>query len=252
MKTISCAIVDDEPKSIALLIESLALLNKSVVVKDTYTSWQKALEGLRENTYDLLLLDIAVREKNGMDLLRFLPDLQSEVIFITAHPDYALSAFRYSASGYILKPVDDLELANALDHAIKRIVHKRPAQAYQQQKPGKLGIPDGKSINYISMDDIVYLEATQSYTRVVTTHEEILSAYNIGKFKALLPDPAFCQVHRSYIININRVRRYGLTGTVQMDNEKEVPVSRSMREYLLGCFARVKPDQKQKNPYAPE
>lgn len=247
-KKFSCAIVDDEPIAIEMLKQSLAILNKNIEVKDTYTSWAKALEGMRSTTYDLLFMDISVQDKNGMDLLRFIPDLQSEVIFITAHPGYALSAFKFSTSGYILKPIDDLELANALDRAINRIIFKKTAKEYQS-KPflnNKIGIPDGKSINYISIDDIICFEAVNSYTRIITSTGEIVSAYNIGKFKDMLVSPVFYQVHRSFIINLNRVSKYEMAGMVMMDNNKEIPVSKNAKDHLLGLFSRIKADQKNK------
>jgi two-component system, LytTR family, response regulator len=247
-KKFSCAIVDDEPIAIDMLAESLSLLNKNIEVKATYSSWTKALEGMRAREYDLLFLDISINDKNGMDLLRYIPEMQSEVIFITAHPDFALGAFKFSTSGYILKPIDDLELANALDRAVNRIIFKRTAKEYQSAPflNNKIGIPDGKSINYVRIDDIIFLEAVNSYTRIVTSNGEIISAYNIGKFKEMLDPRLFYQAHRSYIINLNRVCKYEMSGTVFMDNNKEIPVAKNAKDELLGFFTRIKAEPKSK------
>ena len=243
-----CAIIDDEPKAIELLKDSLGLINRSLVIADTFTSWQEAFTGIRTEVYDLIFLDISVQGRNGMDLLRSVPNLQSEVVFITAYSDYALNAFEFSAAGYLVKPIDEIALANTIDRAITRIEHKRLAMANKAALlPGRIGIPDQKSINYVDVADILYLEAQNTYTMVVTKDTRILSAYNLGKFRELLPEHIFYQIHRSYIVNVGHVRRYENSGFVVLDNEKELPVAQSVRSKFPNLFTKMHgPDTKEK------
>jgi two-component system LytT family response regulator len=231
-------IVDDEPQAVSLLKDSLEIVGKNIQVIQTYTSWKHALEGLRTTRCDLLFLDISMQGKNSMELLKGLPDLQTEIIFITAHSDFAIEAFQYAASGYILKPIDEVELARAIDRAVRRIQLKRQA-SHQAHPQRRIGIPDNKSINYFDIHDIVYLEAVGAYTRVVTKTREFTSAYNIGRFKELLPETAFFQPHRSFIVNQEYIRRYDTNGVIVLDNNTEIPVSRNNREQLLQLFARI-------------
>src|SRR5437016_1235588 len=107
---ITCIIIDDEPKSIELLLESLHTLYNNMDVVKTYTSSTEALHALRSSDCDIVFMDISMPGKNGLELLQLAPDLKSEVIFITAHSEYALNAFKFSASGYILKPIDDADV----------------------------------------------------------------------------------------------------------------------------------------------
>lgn len=241
--TYTCIIVDDEPKAIELLIYSLGIVNKNISIIKTYTSWTQALEGIRSLECDILFLDISIQDRNGMDLLRSVPDIRSEVIFVTAHSEYALNAFKFPTSGYLLKPVDEIELATTIDRTIARIQYKRQAAAARNAPLNtKIGIPDNKSVNYVDTRNILCLEAFNTYTKVVLSDREILSAYNIGRFRELLPPDLFYQVHRSFIVNLDHISRYENSGIAVLDNGKEVPVAKAARAQLLSLFARVKTD----------
>lgn len=241
MKTnYSCIIVDDEQPAIDLLVDNLNILDKGLSILNTYTSWNKALEALRVQKCDILFLDVSMRGKNGIDLLKLVPGIESEVIFVTGYADYAVEAFKVSASGYIIKPIDDVELARTLDRTIERIQDKRQGHSKQSLVKGKIGIPNNKSILYADINDILYLEATNSYTRVVMKDNEIVSAYNIGKFRDLLEPYLFYQVHRSYIVNLNHIRLYETSGSIVLMNGTEIPVSKNVREDFLNLFMRVK------------
>jgi len=136
---VTCMIIDDEPKAIELLQDSISTLDKRVSVIATYTSWAEALEGMRTQECDIIFLDISIHGKNSMDLLRALPDLRSEIIFVTAYSDYALNAFNFFTSGYILKPVDEVELAITLNKAIERVRHRKQATRTEAAVNGKIG-----------------------------------------------------------------------------------------------------------------
>ncbi len=236
----SSIIVDEESYAIDLLKDALNVVNKEIEVVRCFTTWTKALEGLRSLKSDLIFLDISIQGRNSMDMLKCLPDLQSEIIFVSAYPDYALPAFQFAPSGYLLKPIDDIALANAVDKALTRIKFKRSFTQVDPQLQNKIGIPDNNAIHYVAMTDIIYLEAFNTYTRVITNKETILSSYNIGKFRDLLPDNVFLALHRSYIVNLNRIRKYDTAGLVMMENGQTIPVSRNCREQLLKLFVRVK------------
>lgn len=234
-------IVDDEPQAVSLLMQRLQILNANIDVIGIYVSWRDALEALRSQECDILFLDISIQGKNGMDLLSAVPNLQSEVIFITAHSEYALSAFKFAATGYILKPIDDIDLAKAIDKAVERVIMKRKSKNSNlpDLKHNKIGIPNNNAIDYVATEDILYLQAENTYTHVVTENKDIVSSYNLGKFKELLNDKMFFQVHRSFIINLNCIRRYESSGVVIMKNNMAIPVAKSSREDFLNLFARV-------------
>lgn len=240
---IKCVIVDDEPKAIELLSESIGYLFEEVEIVSVHTTWTTALHALKNYPCDLLFLDISMPGKTGFDLLKLLPDLSSEVIFVTAHSDFALNAFKVNASGYLLKPVDDTELVNAIDGALKRIKVKKIAAENSTNKFSllnkKIGIPNNTGIDYVNIEDIIYVESLNRTTNVVLANLEIGSSYNIGKFKTMLEASSFFQVHRSYIVNLNCIKRYDTSGNIITTNNKEIPVAKSVRETFLSIFNSV-------------
>jgi two-component system LytT family response regulator len=238
----TCIIIDDEEYAIGLLSESIKGLYSNLNIIGCYRTWKDGLEAVRSQNADIIFLDISIGGKNGMDILKIIPSIESEIIFVTAYSEYALEAFKYSATGYIVKPVGDEALGKAINKAIERIKNRRlatKAQKQQQHLPSKIGIPSGKGISYFSVEDIIYFEAVNNYTKVVMKTTEITSSYNIGKYKAVLDDQPFYHVHRSYIVNLNFVTRYEAVGLVIMSNKKEIPVSRNAREEFLKLFTSL-------------
>ena len=236
MNKYSCIIIDDEWHAIELLKLLINMLNSNLEIINTYTSWSKAVEGLRSIECDILFLDISIEGKNGMDLLKLVPDLQSEVIFTTAYSDYAINAIKLSPCGYLLKPIDEIELGITIDKAISRLQQKRLAKQQAAPVVEKVGIYNNKGIDYVDVKDIIYFESINQYTKVVTLETEFISSYHLGKFNNITDNYPFYKVHRSYVINLNYILRYETTGIVILSNKKEIPVSRNLRNDFLKIF----------------
>lgn len=236
----NCIIVDDEQDSIDLLAARLSLLYRNIRISGTFLSWESALEAMRSNRADIVFMDISMPGKDGISLLRLVPQIEAEIIFVTAHEEYALYAFEFSTSGYVLKPLNDMELSVAVNKAMERITYRRLANPHAGSAQAvKIGIPSAEGIDYVNEDSIMYFEAVNGYTRVVTTGGELLSSYSIGRFKANLGN-RFFQVHRSYIVNLNYITRYLSAGIVVMENHKEIPLSKHVRDEFLNLFHVVK------------
>ncbi|MBS1587203.1 MAG: response regulator transcription factor [Bacteroidetes bacterium] len=242
-KRYNCVIVDDEPKAVELLKESILELYPEVTIEDTFNSWQPALAALRSKHYDILFLDISMPGKNGIDLLRLVPNISSEIIFITAYSEYAIDAIKFQTSGYILKPFEDEDLRFAIDKAIQRSEIKRQALSLEETASytynSKLGIPGMEAVDYVNINDILYFEEARGVVHVVLDNKSLVSSCNLELFKELVADHPFYQVHRSYIVNLSCVRRFEMTGVVTMDNGKEIPVSRELKDEFLKLFDTV-------------
>lgn len=235
---ISCIITDDEPKMVELLADTLVELYPEIEIKGRFTNWKQALSGIRSLQADILFLDISMPEKTGFDLLELMPNLSAEVIFVTAHTEFAVEAFNFDVCGYVLKPINDKTLVKAVDRAIARTLLKRKA-ASTESKETKIGIPDDGGIRYVNVNDIIYCESQNRYTKVVTTTGEITSSYNLGRYQETLTQDFFYQIHRSFIVNLNHVARYDTTGFAIMNNGTEIPVSKSHKDIFLQMFHRV-------------
>lgn len=238
----NCIIVDDEIDAVELLSSRLLKLYDNIQISATYNDWQQALNALRNGGFDLLFMDISMPGKTGINLLKLIPDLDCELIFVTAHDNYALDAFSLSASGYILKPVDDTELKNTVDKAQERILIKRQANAAATatervaQPADKITIPHHNGFDYISYKDIVYVEGINKGTKIVTTTYEIYSTLGLVKFEFLIENYGFFQTHRSFIINLDHILRYESSGLVIMKNKAEIPLSRSAKNDFLNIY----------------
>jgi two-component system LytT family response regulator len=250
LRDIKCIIIDDEPKAIDLVKQRLGILFPDIQIAGTFTEWEKGLDALKNTAVDILFLDISMPQKSGLDLLKLFPRINFQVIFITAHSNFAVDAIKFSAVGYVLKPIDDYELSFAVNKALERINATSstppvmPASDNASAKPMangsiKIGIPNLKGIDYINSDDILYFESVNKYTKVVTREHSLLSSYNLGEFKKLVEHDHFFQVHRSYVINLLRVRRYETSGTVVMEDNMQIPVAKTIRTEFLNIFSTI-------------
>lgn len=239
---IRCIIIDDEPKAIELLQERLNILFPNIHIKGTFTDWRKGLEVLRGESIDLLFLDVSMPEKSGIDFLKLFPSIPFQVIFVTAHTEFALQAIKFSAAGYVLKPVDDYELSFAVNKALENI--KGTASTSKNHQPAtnnaiKIGIPNVKGIDYLNAEDILYFESVNKYTKVVTKNTSIMSSYNLGEFKKVIDENDFYQVHRSYIVNIHHIKRYEIAGVLIMEDNMQIPVSKNVRTDFVNMFNTI-------------
>lgn len=235
-KKYTCIIVDDEPKAAALLADNIAELYPDIAICGTYHFWKPAFEALKNDAPDILFLDIAMPQKSGMDLLDLLPSVSSEVIFVTAYTDYALEAFDRCAAGYILKPVKAQMLTRLMNKILERLDVRKALPQKRDTAVAKLGIFNNNGLDYINIDDIIYMEAVNRYTRIYCTHRSMLSSSGIGSYVKTLDANLFFQVHRSFLINIRHVKRYERTGIIIMNNGSEIPVSKNVREDFLSRF----------------
>jgi two-component system LytT family response regulator len=240
---INCLIIDDEEKAIDVLAERVNLLFPQIKVLGKYTEWKKGLEALRTAKIDLLFLDISMPEKSGLDLLKLFPTIPFQIIFVTAHSEFAVDAIKYSVAGYVLKPIDDYELSFAVNKALERIqggqtVATAAASANASNKL-KMGIPNPKGIDYLNINDILYFESVNKYTKVVTSKFSVISSYNIAEFKKIIDPNYFFQVHRSYIVNLHRIKRYETSGTVVMEDNMNIPVSKNERSEFMHAFSKI-------------
>lgn len=238
LEQVNCIITDDEPKMVELLADTLGELFPDIDIAGQYTDWKDALKGIRSIQPDIIFMDISMPEKSGLELLQLLPEMDTQVILVTAHTEFAVDAFKFDVCGYVLKPVNDKALAQAVNRAMGRILLSRKARA-AEIKDGRIGIPDDNGIQYVNVNDIMYCETYNRYTKVVTVGGDIISSYNIGKYSDTLTQDFFCQLHRSFIVNINHIKRYDSSGIVTMNNGVEIPVSRNKKEYVLRAFNRI-------------
>lgn len=243
-------IIDDEIKS----IENLkTLLRMHCPIVDVIGYGLNVTQGktlIQTNHIDLLFLDVQMPDKSGFDLLGELPTYSFQVIFVTAFDNYAIKAIKYSALDYLLKPINALELTEAVRKAKERI-HQNLSLAQiehlvQHLKSTKtehesIGLQLLNEIRFVRVADIIFCQSENNYTFfLLASGEKIVVSKGLYEYEGLLPEGKFIRCHQSYIINkgfVKSLKKEGPLFFLKMINDFEVPVSRAkkeaVKEYLL-------------------
>ncbi|WP_431216113.1 LytR/AlgR family response regulator transcription factor [Puia sp. P3] len=241
---IKTILVDDEARGLSSLKKLLELNCPELQVIAECRDAAHAVQAILLLRPQLVFLDISMPGKNGFDLLNELKDIHFEIIFVTAHNQYSLQAFRYSAVDYLLKPVDEVLLTYAVQRAAGRINTQNISGNIDtflynlQHKPSqmKLCVTSLKGFQVIVLSEIVYCEAESSYTIFhLTNGTNVVTSKSIIDYELLLEDNFFCRVHKSYLVNLAHIKEYikGEGGSVILTNGREVEVSRRRKEAFL-------------------
>ena len=213
-KKIRTLVVDDEP---------LARTNISVMLKHDPQieivrecgSGMEALSEIRNTKPDLVFLDVQMPECDGFDVLELLGrDLPPAVVFVTAYDQYALRAFEAGALDYLLKPFDNDRFDRALGRAKERIAHGRDAPRRME----RLAIKNAGQVWFVKVSEIDWIGAADYYACLHVGTRTHLLRRSMAELDQELDQAAFCRIHRSTIVNLDRVRGLRL----RVDGEYEV------------------------------
>lgn len=243
---IKTMLVDDEPRGLSALRRLLELYCPDVKIVGECQDTRSALETIPALEPELVFLDIAMPDKNGFDLLNELSPVRFEIIFVTAHNEYTVRAFKYSAVDYLLKPVEEDLLIEAVRRAGQRINDKASTHRVETflynlhnvQNPAemKLCIPDMKGFRVLQLSDVVYCESESSYTIFhLLNGQRITASKSIMEYELLLEHSGFCRVHKSFLVNLHHIKEYirGEGGSVVLTNDRAIEVSRRKKEVFM-------------------
>jgi two-component system LytT family response regulator len=246
MTTLRTILVDDEPRGLNTMEKLLQMHCPEVETIAACSSVDEALEKINWLQPDLVFLDIAMPVKNGFDLLKEIAEVRFEVIFVTAHNQFMIEAFHFSAIDYLLKPVDDDLLIEAVKRVQKRINGKSGSKnvevllenikQQQSSRNMKLCIPSLKGFQVVELDSILYAEASGNYTNFYFTNKQVVcTSKPIHEYEELLSDSGFVRIHKSYLINLLHVKEYirGEGGSVILSDNKELEVARRKKDNFL-------------------
>ncbi len=192
--TLNCLIVDDEPLALELL-ESYVSRTPFLHLVDRCDSAIKALSVVEETPVDLIFLDIQMPELNGLELSRLVGN-KVKIIFTTAFEQYAIEGFRVDALDYLLKPFNYSEFLRAATKALR--THPAPESIFVKS--------DYKLVQ-VQLKDILYIEGLKDYIRIQTEDGQgILTLMSMKSIEDFLPADTFVRVHRSYIVNMNKIK----------------------------------------------
>jgi two-component system LytT family response regulator len=213
---IQTIIVDDEEPARLLLREYLTKRNDINIAAECSNGFD-AVKALTELKPDLAILDIQMPKLNGFEVLELVENPPA-VIFATAYDQYAVKAFELHAVDYLLKPFSKERLDEALDHVAKRLKTKKtlPIEALAAaagMKPAILErvlVKDGSKVHVIPADKIDYIEAEDDYVAIKAEGKSHLKQQRMAELEKMLDPAKFVRVHRSSIINLERIARIEL------------------------------------------
>lgn len=200
---LNCVIIDDEPLAVKLLesyVDQTTFLN----LKNSFNSAIEAIPYISEETIDLLFLDINMPNLNGLDFAKTLPST-CKIIFTTAYDQYAVEGFKVNALDYLLKPISYADFLKASTRALDW--HKKGSGG-KENSTNSIFVKSGYRAEKLDYDQILYIENQKDYVKFYLEgqKEPISSLMNLQFLSEKLPKDKFMRVHRSFIVNLDKVK----------------------------------------------
>jgi two-component system LytT family response regulator len=200
---IRCVAIDDEPLALNILVDYIEKTS-FLVLSEKFTNPVKAFNYLNENEADLLFVDIQMPDLSGLDIVSKLRN-KPLIIFTTAYSEYAMDGFKADAIDYLLKPIDYPDFLKAANKARDWILSKSNILNIQSNKD-YLFIKSEYKIIRINFDDIKYIQGMSEYVKIhLTNAKPIMSLLSLKSLEATLPENMFMRVHKSYIVNLQKI-----------------------------------------------
>ncbi|GAB5524656.1 MAG: LytTR family DNA-binding domain-containing protein [Roseivirga sp.] len=212
--------IDDEPIALQI-IERHAEKVPYLRLAHVFTNAFEAIDFLRNESVDLIFLDINMPDISGLEFLKSLT-AKPHIIFTTAYSEYAVESYEHGAIDYLLKPFDFGRFLKAVN---------RVAEQFKQQNETYIFLKTGFDYIRLEVKDILYTKAEGNYVKFVTADQSIMSRMKMKEVEAALDDQLFVKVHRSYIVNrsaINKIEKH----QVHIGQEL-IPVSQTYYEELI-------------------
>lgn len=240
MKTL---IVDDE-KNARLALRGIVEENfPSIEIIGESNDIPSAVKMINKHKPELVFLDISMPGYSGLELFKFFDEneIHFKVIFVTAHSEYAVNAFELSAVDYILKPIQIAALQRAIQKVNQNKAENLKAlqDNFEIDAPKRIALQTGEGILFIKFEDIIYLKADGSYTHFFAdNHPKITVSKRIADYERLVDMGPFIRIHRSHIVNYNRIQKIIKQdgGSVIMDNKTQLSISANKKAELLQLF----------------
>jgi two-component system, LytTR family, response regulator len=244
---ISIAVIDDEQKARETILTILGMSKIDIEVAGEAESVKAGYELIMTKHPDLVLLDITLVDGTGFDLLRKFEKIYFKVIFITAHEEYALMAFKFSALDYILKPLTAGDLLKAIEKANESKLHdetelKITTFLSNLEKIKKIVLRTNESIHIIPIRNIIRCEADVNYTTFyIENGDNLLVSKTLKDYAEMLEPSGFFRTHQSHLVNLDHIIRYDKTegGHLVMVDDSIVPVSSRKKDELFKLFEKM-------------
>ena len=221
MSKTRCIIVEDEPLAVRVLVDYISQV-PFLELQGSFKDALLATEYLRDNTTDLIFLDIHLPKLKGMAFLKTLAN-PPDVIVTTAYHQYAVEGYEMNVTDYLLKPIE-------FERFLVAVNKVRNAQVEKNEERDYIFLTIQKKKVKILFSEIVYIESQREYIKIVTTKKEYLSKISTQEIEDMLPGNLFRRVHRSFIIAVSKIDSY-TSDTIDV-NGISIPVGRGYKDVI--------------------
>ncbi|HPB01727.1 MAG: LytR/AlgR family response regulator transcription factor [Bacteroidales bacterium] len=240
---LKCIVVDDEPLAVEKMSAYIARV-PFLELQASFTSGMDALQYLKDNSTDLLFLDIQMDDLTGIQLLEVLKN-KPQVVFTTAYSDYALKGYELEVSDYLLKPISFERFLQSANRAYDKMSDKTKSEVKNEQlaannppSPDFMFVKTEYRMEKVKFNDIHYVEGMKDYLRIVCPEKRIMTLTNFKNMLDMLPEEAFCRIHKSYIINLSKIQSIEKSHVVVL-NER-LPIGDSFRKSFFELLEKLR------------
>jgi two-component system LytT family response regulator len=247
---IRAIIIEDEQHNRENLLQMIAGHCPDIEIVAVCSSAGEGRKNLLINHPDLIFLDIEMPGESGFSMLENLPQIDFEVIFVTAYDYYGIKAIKFSALDYLLKPVDANDLISAVEKAKEKILQKQEnlrlrnmlANAHRSHTDKMLALSLSDKVEFIEVASIIRCESDGNYTTFyLKKGEKLLVSKTLKEYDELLSPYGFLRVHQSHLINLKEIKSFIKAdgGYIKMKDGSSVSISRQRREMVLDILHKL-------------
>ena len=235
-ENMKCIIVDDEPLAIEILENYVGKI-EGLKLEGTFRNAVSAFTFLQQNKVDLIFLDIQMPKLSGIDFLRSLKH-PPKVIFTTAFRDYAIEGFELEVADYLLKPIPFERFLKA----VAKVMHQPHTEPFASAPVNSKTEEDyvyfkvDKKMVKTKMSEILYIESIKDYVKVRTIDKEIITQQKISYLEESLPKQHFLRIHRSFIVNCDRIDAYSATD-IEI-GKFHIPIGRNYKNDVIRLLSK--------------
>jgi two-component system LytT family response regulator len=242
---IKVIVVENEKAIAENFIKLINKLFNDIEIIEVCDTVNQSINAIKKHSPDLVFFDIELNNgETSFDILKQLPAINFEIIFATAYDKYALQAIKFSALDYLLKPVTEEDLTDAIYRFKQKKNSFNPKQLetlFSNLQRGttmtQVALPTMNGLDFVPLDNILYCqgEGSQTAAYLKTQTLPIILSKTLKECEELFNSNGFYRIHKSYLINLNHIKKYikGKDGQVVMSNDKTLDVSRNYKDAFL-------------------
>jgi two-component system LytT family response regulator len=242
---IRAVVIDDEPMAREALLALIERYSPEVEIIGTAGDIEAAVNIIRKGRPELIFLDVQLMDGTGFDVLNRLDNDSYKIVFVTAFEEYAITAFKFSAMDYLLKPVNPDELVKAVgkvqDSLDRESMTRRLEVLFenissQARENRKIALRTATSMHIVNLSEIIRCQSEKNYTQFFLNGGDVITvSKTLKEFEEMLSPFGFVRVHQSHLVNLDHVRRYDKSdgGSLILSDDSQVPVSMRKKDDLM-------------------